>query len=138
MQARGCSLAQYEEEMAKWRNMAEAVRACAPSEVHCRLLLVHCAALQSELEAKANELAAGVAELVVAELRERSRQISDAYQAIFERLQEANGNAEEVMATQECADCNPTHPPPRPTAAPPAPPRPPRRPRPTAAARSSP
>ena len=88
VEARGCDLAAYADEIAKWRQTAELVRAAAPSEVHCRLLLVHCAALQAELEAKAHELAAGVAELVVAELAAASLRISESYAAIYERLQQ--------------------------------------------------
>ena len=100
VEARGCDLAAYADEIAKWRQTAERVRAAAPSEVHCRMLLVHCAALQAELEAKAHELAAGVAELVVAELAAASRRVSDSYAGIFERLQQASSSAEEVSAMQ--------------------------------------
>ena len=104
--ARGCSLAQYADEMGKWRDMADEIRALAPSTVHCRLLLVHCAQLQEDLVAKALRLATGVAELVVAELNAESAAISTRYAAIHERLQMGNGNAEDVMAMQEYLERN--------------------------------
>ena len=94
------TLAQYSAEIKKWSEMASAVRAAAPSDVHCRLLRVHCGELQAELVERAENLRAVVAGLVVDELQEKAAEIGASYESIHARLQQASTNAEEATELQ--------------------------------------
>ena len=77
--------------------MGEKVGDATPPDVHCRLLTVACGELKVSLAAKAEAIARGVAGLVVDELQACADKMGNAYETIFNRLQENSGSAEAVM-----------------------------------------
>ena len=98
------SLEAFGVELRRWGEVAETVRAAAPSEVHCRLLLVHTEELRAELVAKAETLQRGVADLLHAELVEKTASVASRSSSLLASLTQDSDSTEAAMAMKEQLD----------------------------------